>query len=403
MKPRFRHTRLRRGTRPPREHPLVGQYIDTYLPAVDGVIITVQNYARWLNAGHCSCYVAAAEANGYRDADPFPVIRYHSVPLRGRPPYRFGIPRLDMDFRLNQYRLAPDLVHAHSPFGAGREALRVARNRRIPLVASFHSKYYDDVLQATGSERLAAEAVKYVVSYYNKADYVWTVNQGTANTLRDYGFHKPVEIVPNGTDFVMPQDIAAARRSVEERFRLAPETPLLLFVGQHILQKNLPMLLEGVALYKRFAPGFKLLMVGEGPARPALEARAAELGLGADVIFAGVERERARLSAIYLRADLFVFPSVYDNAPLVVREAAMAGCPAVMIAGSNAAESARDGYNAYLCENDPRSLCQALLRAFADGGKRRRVGEAASRTIAKPWQEIVQEVYARYAQILGRK
>ena len=89
-----------------------------------------------------------------------------------------------------------------------------------------------------------------MVSYYNKADYVWTVNQGTANTLRDYGFHKPVEIVPNGTDFVMPQDIAAARRSVEERFRLAPETPLLLFVGQHILQKNLPMLLEGVALYK---------------------------------------------------------------------------------------------------------------------------------------------------------
>ena len=42
--------------------PLVGQYIDSYLPTIDGVIMTVRNYARWLNQDHFPCYVATAKA-----------------------------------------------------------------------------------------------------------------------------------------------------------------------------------------------------------------------------------------------------------------------------------------------------------------------------------------------------
>lgn len=382
--------------------PLVGQYLETYLPVIDGVVVTVQNYARWLNQENFSCYVATAAAErGYVDTEPYQVIRYRSVPVTMHPPYRVGIPWLDLQFLSEQQEVKPDLVHAHSPFSAGNEALRIARKLKIPLVASFHSKFYDDVLHATSSKFLAELVVGIVVDFYNKADYVWTVNQGTARTLRDYGYKKTIEIMPNGTDFIFPADLAAAREKINQRFGFDNEDKVMLFVGQHILQKNLMMLIEAAGCYARAGGKFKLLMVGEGYASQALAEKAAELGIADQVIFAGVERDRETLSAIYLRADLFTFPSVYDNAPLVVREAAMAKCPSIMIEGSNAAENAVDEVNAYLCQENMESLCQTIGRALGNDEKRHEVGLNASQTICQPWQEIVRGVADRYREILA--
>jgi 1,2-diacylglycerol 3-alpha-glucosyltransferase len=387
---------------------IIGQYIDTYLPAVDGVIMTVHNYARCLNTGGNICYVAAAAApRGYEDKENYPIIRYRSVPISRRPPYRYGLPLLDMRFVASEIDLAPNLVHAHSPFPAGSEALRIARLKHIPLVASFHSKYYDDILEATGSKLLAEQAVQSIVRFYHRADFVWTVNTATARTLSAYGYRKTPEIMPNGTDFVLPPDQEAARQAVSLKFGLSPDEPVILFVGQQVNQKNLPMLLEAAALYKQQGGRFRLLMVGEGVARTELEQQAHDRGLDGQVIFTGVIRDRAVLSAIYLRADLFAFPSIYDNAPLVIREAAAAGCPSVLIAGSNAAEDLQDEVNAYLCRNEAGSLCQAFQRAFLDADRRRAIGRQAARYLGRPWSEIIQTVAGRYSEIIreytGRK
>lgn len=382
--------------------PLIGQYNDAFLPTIDGVIMTVHNYARWLTQDYFPCYVATATApSDYVDNEIYQVIRYKSVPLRHRTAYRFGIPSLDWSFVACQQEMMPSLVHAHSPFMAGAEALRISRKFKIPLVATFHSKYYDDVLQGTHSRLLAEAAVAYIVDFYNHCDYVWTVNEGTAETLRCYGYKKVIEIMPNGTDFVFPADIGAARRAVEQRFGLAPDEPVILYVGQYIIQKNLPMLLDAAALYARSGGRFKLILVGDGNAGEQLAEQARALGLEKKVIFAGVERDRERLSSIYLRADLFTLPSIYDNAPLVIREAAMASCPSILIAGSNAAENTRDGIDAYHCENTAESLAQAMARALADRDQLRLVGSEARKSIGKPWQEVIGKVAERYTTIIA--
>ena len=97
-----------------------------------------------------------------------------------------------------------DIIHAHSPFGAGREAARLARKLDVPLVATFHSKFYDDFKEATGSDRMARLGVKYVIRFFHSADYVWSVNAATAQTLRDYGYQGEITVVPNGTDVGVP-------------------------------------------------------------------------------------------------------------------------------------------------------------------------------------------------------
>jgi hypothetical protein len=70
-----------------------------------------------------------------------------------------------------------------------------------------------------------------------------------------------------------------------------------------------------------------------------------------------------------------------------------------MISGSNAAENARDGYDAYLCQNNLPSLTETLSRALSDP-HRRQVGENAQQTIAQPWSLVAKGVRQSYDQIL---
>lgn len=379
---------------------VIGQYTDAFIPVIDGVVITVKNYAYWLNKECCTCYVATPEVPGYQDDTPFEVIRFDSIPIPKQPPYRWGLPYLDSDFVLRQRELYPDLVHAHSPFATGREALRVARARHIPLIATFHSKYYDDFLQATGSEFIASLVVDNIIGFYNQADCVWTVNSGTAGTLRDYGFKGRIEIMPNGTDCPLPLDREAARKRVNERFALSSDDKVMLYVGQHVLQKNLRKILQGAALYRNAGGMFKLLFVGQGYATQELKALSEQLALTDRVIFCGPEYDRSKLAEIYTRADLFTFPSMYDNAPLVVREASAASCPSLMVRGSNAAESAVDSVNAFLCEDSAQSIAEAMKRAFENETLLKEVGEQARLTLVRSWQSVVADVYAKYDELI---
>ena len=54
-----------------------------------------------------------------------------------------------------------ELVHAHAPFLAGLAARRIAKKRNIPLVATFHSKYYDDVYKGTIGDWVGARKYTY--------------------------------------------------------------------------------------------------------------------------------------------------------------------------------------------------------------------------------------------------
>lgn len=378
----------------------IGLYSDTYMPVVDGVATCVRNYAKWLNEKHCTAYVAAPEVPDFEDTDPFPVIRFFSIPVKPHPPHRFGIPVIDTAFRPMEIEHRPDLVHSHSPFSAGGAALRLARKLDIPLVATFHSKLYDDFLQATGSEFIARKVVDYVVSYYNKADSVWTVNNSTAKTLMEYGYKGDIEVIPNGTDFDATIDRPAACREINERYGINPDQKVLLYVGQIVLQKNLPRIIRAAKLYADRGNDFRMLVVGEGYAREELDELVRELGMTGRITFVGPVYDREQLKKFYARADLFVFPSIYDNAALVIREAATLYVPSVVVAGSNIAEGLTDEVNAYLCEDTDESVANAIERALSDDEKRALVGKGAKVALARSWESIVEDVYDRYVDII---
>ncbi|MBO7364298.1 MAG: glycosyltransferase, partial [Lachnospiraceae bacterium] len=177
----------------------IGEFTDTFLPVVDGVGRVVQAYAETLSAmGHQVTVVAPMYDTGARGGFPFELLDFIATPLPGMKQYRLGEAMLDAHYRKRIRMVELDIVHAHSPFTAGSEALRLAAVRKLPLVATFHSKYYDDFLKTTKSESVAKMMTKFVVNFYNRCDEVWAVGNNTADVLRSYGYKGEVQVMPNG-------------------------------------------------------------------------------------------------------------------------------------------------------------------------------------------------------------
>lgn len=373
---------------------IVGQFVDTYPPYLDGVGRVTQSYCETLTAmGHEAWYIAP-KAPGAAETYAFPVLLQHSIKLPGEK-FRLGLPGIDLRYRRRLEDIPFDIVHAQSPFSAGEEALRIARRRQVPLVSTFHSKYYQDFYDKTKSKTIAQGVVNHIVRFYNQCDGVWTVNHATAQVLREYGYHGVIRIMENGTnrEALSPAGVAA----LNSRVRLG-EAPVLLFVGQHNYKKNIHGILTACALLKNQGVRFELVTAGDGPDMAAIQQEVEEKGLADRTHLLGFMADRAELMALYHRADLLVFPSIYDNAPMVLREAAAMGTPAVVVRGSCSAEGITDGENGFICEDESgEAIAQAVLRALP---LVKQVGERAQETIPIPWERIMRDAVAEYQRLI---
>ncbi|MBR0026287.1 MAG: glycosyltransferase [Clostridia bacterium] len=378
----------------------IGQFCDTFPPELDGVGMVVRSYATELEKRNEKCYLITPEAPGYdTNSLPFEVVQFKGITVPLAKQYKLGIPALDQDFRDALDQRPMDILHAHSPFAAGFEAVRVAKHYGVPLVGTFHSKFYDDFYQATHSEFLAHAGVKIILNFFNACDEVWAVSAPAAEVLREYGFEKPIIIMPNGTDLWYPTEADKIR--AEEQYALG-KGHVLLFVGQQDWKKNIRHIVEAIALYRQRGEDFKMVMVGQGPSEKEIHALVAELGLKDHFVFTGQIMDRDVMMGLYARADLFVFPSLYDTSGLVVREAAAAGTPSLLIANSCAAEVVRDEQNGFLCEDTPESIADRIAYALSHPELLQKCGEQARESIPVKWSRIMDDVCDRYRALIEK-
>ncbi|HWQ58811.1 MAG TPA: glycosyltransferase [Clostridia bacterium] len=379
----------------------IGQFTDSFYPIVDGVGRVVYNYARVLPAMGDECYVVAPMTDtGYRGGYPFELIDYTGMPVPGSPQYKAGLAILDRHYYERIEGVTLDIAHAHTPFFAGQEALRLAAKHDVPLVGTFHSKYYDDFYKATRAELLATIGVRFVVEFYERCDEVWAVSESSARVLADYGYKGKIVVMENGSELrpVKPEDKLAAAM----RFGIDLAHPVLLYVGQLNWKKNILLILEGAALLREQGRRFSVVLAGQGPDEAAIREKAAALGLSDCVIFTGHVHDTALLDGLYQCASLFTFPSLYDTFSLVVREAAVMGTPSLLSRGGAAAESVRDGYNGVVCEPTAGSFAAAVGSVLEDQKKLAALGEAAKETIPVGWGQVMRKVRERYEELIAR-
>ena len=378
------------------------QFNDTYFPIVDGVVQTVHNYAEHMNRTAYTCVVTPKPMKKEFDDNTlsYDVFRTSAVNL-SIAEYCLPTPKFDGKLKAWLAEKDPQIFHAHSPFFEGSFAAQYAKKLGIPSVATFHSKYYDDVVHITHSKAIAKIVTKKIVRFYNSVDHVWACSHGTADTLRSYGYGGEIFVMDNGTSFKAPDNPDALREKAAQTFGIPRDKKILLFVGHQIWHKNIKLILDTFKMLSEHSGDYRLLIVGNGYDEQAIRKYADSLNFPEGFVrFLGKIMDRDLLSGVYLNTDLFFFPSVYDNSPLVVREAASLGVPSLLTEGSNAAEAVERNVTGFTAAENKVAMYGEILRIFGTDGLLEAAGKGAREHVAKPWEEIIPLVREQYAQII---
>lgn len=125
--------------------------------------------------------------------------------------------------------------------------------------------------------------------------------------------------------------------------------------------------------------------------------------LNDNVYFTGRIIDREFLSALYLRSDLLLFPSLMDTSSLVRIEAAVNETPGLFINGSLFGRMIKDNYNGFNSVMDVSSYEKRIIEIISDKELLNRVGKNAREMLGKSWKDIANETYELYLKEIEKK
>ncbi len=381
---------------------LYGIFNDSFPPILDGVTLAVENYVYWLKQmGKNPCIVTPW--NPVSSPACCDVMKFFSLPIRSRKPYRYGYPKLDPFIWKRLRDTDFKIVHAHCPFSSGRLAVYVKRMRNVPLIGTFHSKYKDDLKHSFSRAPWMVNIImKRILDFFNSCDEVWIPQAQVEDTVREYGYKGPLTVVENGNDFasIIKGNLWEYKSNAKKELGIDEKAIALLFVGQHIWEKGLDIVVETLRLLDGDV-NFIMNFIGTGYAFDDIKKRINEYGLSDRVTIHGVISDRVTLSKYYAASDLFLFPSFYDNAPLVVREAAAMGTPSVLLSGSTASEVISDRCNGFLTGRSPEEFAALVKYISVHPDLLHSVSKGARSTLIRSWRDVVEEVADRYETLIN--
>ena len=213
-----------------------------------------------------------------------------------------------------------------------------------------------------------------------------------------------LQVVTPGVDSVPGRASVEARVQARQQLGLPLDVMLLLFVGNDLVKKGLPTLLQALVQL----PGqVHLAVAGQGEASSAMQKQAANLGLGDRVHFLGSQRA---MGPVYQAADALVHPTLEDSYGMVVLEAMACGLPVVVSAApySGIAQDLQDGENALQLKNpkDIAELTATLQKLLDDQGLVKKLSTSAQAfaerhswaQAARAYENLYQGIAKRYAQ-----
>ncbi|WP_232687895.1 glycosyltransferase [Halobacterium zhouii] len=361
------------------ELPTVAAFTDSYLPTVNGVTYTVSTWADHWSArgGRMPIVYPRSTHDPTGDEHPVPSL---SFPFYSG--YRMALPRAPTAVR------DADIVHAHTPFGLGLAAWRLARRTDCPLVATYHTptaEYAEYVGPDALTDPIRRASERWERWFLDRADLVLTPSERTREQVTDLGVTTRVESMPNGVDVerfrptgdgsdsladsaAVPDSEANSHAAdgdaagFRERHGLPTDRLLVGYTGRHGYEKRLSDLLAA-------AEGLDVTVVfgGDGPARDDLEATATARSV--DARFLGF-LDREELPAFYSALDAFAFPSPVETEGLVALEANACGTPVAGVNAGALSETVVDGETGYHYEPGDVDGFRDAIRRTLDERKR---------------------------------
>jgi len=286
------------------------------------------------------------------------------------------------------------VLHAASNYANAMIALAIGKSRGLPVVYEVRGFWEDTWLSRHPDSEKKADSELYRRSRDLEtrcmlaADLVVTLGEAMRDEIVARGVPaEKVLIVPNAVseEFLRPLPDAGALR---KELGIAPDEHVIGEVSSLVPHEGIGTLLEATRLLKDRGLPVRVLIVGDGPERAALQHQAAELGLGEAAIFTG-RVPAAKVREFHALLDVFVVPRTPARVcqlvtPLKPVEAMASGLCVVTSEVKALAEIIKpDVTGALTIPQDPVALADSLELLVCSPDIRRKLGEGAREWVAR--------------------
>jgi glycosyltransferase involved in cell wall biosynthesis len=365
---------------------------ETYFPQVNGVSRTLGELARYLTENGDQVQLICPDYGASGDQEP--VYKVPSIVLPfykelhlPRPPFG-NVHRAIASFR-------PDIVHIATEATLGWSVLQLALRRRLAVVSSFHTNF-DQYSHHYGVGWAKGLIWRYLRWFHNCTRETYVPSETTIGDLERRGFERMV-LWRRGVDSTLFRPDRPGRFEVRRVLGWSPHDVVIAYVSRIAPEKNVDYLAAALAIVASRRPDVRILLVGDGPSRKALEQR-----IGSIAQFAGY-RQGEDLADHYAAADIFAFSSLTETLGNVVLEAMASGLPVVALRAGGVGETVESGSTGILvdAETVPERFASALLWLVEQDQERRKMaGAARSYALSVSWDAIMAALRGRYQSVI---
>lgn len=372
--------------------PRVALFTGAYNHIADGVSRTLNRLVAHLEERGFAVRVFAPTTSTPQVAHKGTLVPVPSVSAPGRPDYRISL-GLSPDVRRELSAFGPDLYHIATPDLLGLQAMRYARRRGLPVVASYHT-HFASYLQYYRLQILEPLVWTYLRWFYAQCTHVYVPSESMRAVLDENGIRQGVKLWERGVDTAL---FHPGRRSREWRDSLgfADDDVVIAFVSRLVWEKGLRRMADVLQRLSASGVRFRTLIVGDGPAREELAA------MLPDAVFTGYLEGEA-LATAYASTDVFLFPSDTETFGNATLEAMASGTPTVCARATGSATLVRDGETGFLIPaSDVAGFVQRLKELVEDARLRTSMARAAREAAMHyDWHAVLQRIVGYYDEIL---
>ncbi len=366
----------------------IALFTDSFLPGVGGTENEVLNYATALSKGHEVIVFAPKYAQEFCDTGrTFKIVRAKSIGVTKND--FFAMPYFTKEVKKTLLEFMPDIIHCNTVGQMTAYALKFGKKHHIPVVCTLHTKFRYCYVHDLKSKVLANILLKFVMRRIRKADAVTAVSFDMKEEARSYGINNDITVIKNGLN--APTGVQAEKTPTK--------IFTFLYVGMIAEFKNIAFSLRALSMVREKNKEFTFNIVGRGSDVKKFQKLSKELGLENNVNFVGVIKDKKALNSYYANADLFLFPSIFDNDALVLLEAGFQGTPSLVLRNTGSAERIVENESGFATDNDLDAYANKILELMKDKALLERVGKNA-KTIYTPWEDTVEKYLDFYDETI---
>jgi L-malate glycosyltransferase len=285
--------------------------------------------------------------------------------------------------------LRADLIHAHqyTPFFYCRAPASFVR--RPPVLFNEHGRFHPDLPSRKRMffNRLFLRGIDRVVAVGGAVKQALIANEGIPASR--------IEVFYNGVDLENFSRDSQTRRRVRAELGIRDDVPVVIQVARLDYLKDHCTAVRALEAVTREIPECRLLIVGEGPERPRIEAEIARRGMQQQIRLLGLRKDVKQLLAA---ADLFLLTSISEGIPVTFIEAMACHLPIVSTDVGGVKEVVEDGRTGLLAAaGDHQMLGNAIVKLVRDPSLRRSLGDCGRARAEQVFSE--KEMHERYAAL----